>query len=129
MPVWMVNVFIISETLSREISRRSGVCTIEEGDFQAPLRCARNDGAAGQHLRHSLRSSMTVRDPPQGHLERGCMPVWMVNVFIISETLSREISRRSGVCTIEEGDFQAPLPALEMTVRRGSTCVIRFILK
>lgn len=44
------------------------------------------------------------------------MPEWMVYVFIIIETLSREISSRSGVCTIEEGDFSAPLPALEMTV-------------
>lgn len=57
------------------------------------------------------------------------MPEWMVYVFIIIETLSREISRRHGACTMGEGDFHAPLLALEMTARRGSTCVIRLILK
>ena len=61
MPEWMVYVFIIIETLSREISSRSGACTIEEGDFSAPLRCARNDGVTGQHLYYSLHFEMTVR--------------------------------------------------------------------
>ena len=129
MPEWMVYVFIIIETLSREISSRSGACTIEEGDFSAPLRCARNDGVTGQHLRYSPHFEMTVEWPAAASSRAERRVGMRLKVLYSFETLSREISRRHGACTMEEGDLLAPLPALEMTARRGSTCVIRFILK
>lgn len=42
-----------------------------------------------------------VSFPPMGHLEWGYLSVWVVKPLDSMETLSREISNRHALCTVE----------------------------
>ena len=45
---------------------------------------------------------------PMRHLERSCMPLWVIDVFYSIEALSRKISRRNRACTMAVGFLHSP---------------------
>ena len=69
--------------------------SIEQGDFSTPLRCARNDRAAGRYRCHVVQ--LVVMSS-----RAGLRGVKIISGTMDIDTLSREISRPNASNTIEE---------------------------